>query len=145
MKILITGALAESGLSVLREHDIAYEMLDSGKKMLKKSALIRALRKESYDGMICMLTDSIDAEVLDAAGSGMKIVANYAVGYNNIAVALAKEKNIIVTNTPGVLTDTVAEHTVGLIFAAAQRIAEADRFVRAKQFVGWKTGSAART
>ena len=64
-----------------------------------------------YDGMITLLTDAIDEEVLESVGSDMKIIANYAVGYNNIAVQEAKERGIIITNTPGVLTETVAEHT----------------------------------
>ena len=138
MKILITHSIPEPGLSMLRERDISFHELSSGNTILKKSALIRALRKEPYDGMITMLTDTIDTEVFGVVGSQMKIIANYAVGFNNIDIATAKERDIVITNTPGVLTNTVAEHTFGLILAAATRIVEADAFVRAKKFTGWQ-------
>ena len=136
MKVLVTQHIPDEGLALLHERDIKTHVLK--KKTLKKSALIAALKKEAYDGMIALLTDTIDEEVLDAVGSQMKVIANYAVGFNNIDVQKAKERGITITNTPGVLTETVAEHTFALIFAVATRVAEADAFVRAKKFTGWK-------
>ncbi len=136
MKILVTRRIPDVGLSLLREHEIELQVLE--KKQLRKSALIAALKAEAYDGMIALLTDTIDEEVLNAVGSQMKVIANYAVGFNNIAVEKAKERGIVVTNTPGVLTETVAEHTFALIFAVATRVAEADAFVRAQKFTGWE-------
>ena len=136
MKVLITQHIPDDGPSLLQREDIEVRVLD--KKQTKKSNIIAALKKEAYDGMIALLTDTIDEEVLDAAGSHMKVIANYAVGFNNIAVERAKERGIVVTNTPGVLTDTVAEHTIALIFAVATRVVEADSFIRAKKFTGWE-------
>ncbi len=136
MKILISQDIPDEGLALLREHAIEMHVLK--KKTVRKSTLIAALKKEAYDGMITLLTDTIDEEVLDAVGTQMKVIANYAVGFNNIDVQKAKERGITITNTPGVLTETVAEHTFALIFAVATRIVEADAFVRAKRFTGWK-------
>ena len=74
---------------------------------------------------------------MDAAGENLKIIANYAVGYNNIDIKAAKERDIMVTNTPGVLTDTVADHTVALIFAIARKIVRADQYTRAGKYKAW--------
>ncbi len=102
-----------------------------------KEELIKLLKKGHYDAVLCNLDDKIDAEVLDAAGKQCKIFANYAVGFDNIDLKAAENRGITITNTPGVLTDTVAEHTFALILAIAHRIAEADRFVRAGKFKEW--------
>lgn len=120
----------------LREQSIELCVLD--KKKVKKGDIISALKKDAYDGMVTLLTDMVDEEVLSVVGSNMKVIANYAVGFNNIDVSKAKEKGIVVTNTPGVLTETVAEHAFALILAAATRVVEADAFVRAKKFTGWE-------
>ncbi|MBM4081170.1 MAG: D-glycerate dehydrogenase, partial [Planctomycetes bacterium] len=88
------------------------------------------------DGVLCLLTDTIDAEVLDAA-KGAKIFANYAVGFNNIDVKAATERGILITNTPGVLTDATADMAWALLFSAARRIVEGDKYTRAGKFKGW--------
>jgi D-3-phosphoglycerate dehydrogenase len=88
------------------------------------------------DGILCLLTDTIDKQVIDTADRG-KVFANFAVGYDNIDVKAATRRGILVTNTPGVLTDTTAELAWALVFAAARRTAEADRFTRDGRFVGW--------
>ncbi|MBM4086523.1 MAG: D-glycerate dehydrogenase, partial [Planctomycetes bacterium] len=87
-------------------------------------------------GVLCLLTDTIDAEVLDAA-KGAKIFANYAVGFNNIDVKAATERGILITNTPGVLTDATADMAWALLFSAARRIVEGDKYTRAGKFKGW--------
>jgi len=89
------------------------------------------------DALLSVLTDKIDADVMDAGLPTLKIIANFAVGVDNIDCEAAKKKNIIVTNTPGVLTETVAEHTFALLLSIARRIAESDKFVRAGQFKAW--------
>lgn len=89
------------------------------------------------DAVLCLLTDKIDAEVFDAAGPQCKIFSNYAVGFNNIDIVEASKRGILITNTPGVLTETTADMAIGLIFAAARRIAEGDAFTRAGKFKGW--------
>jgi D-3-phosphoglycerate dehydrogenase len=88
------------------------------------------------NGILCLLTDTIDEQVIEAADRA-KVFANFAVGYDNIDVDAATRRGILVTNTPGVLTDTTAELAWALVFAAARRTAEADRFTREGRFVGW--------
>ena len=85
---------------------------------------------------IVTLTDRIDSDVL-ASSSGLKIVANYAVGYNNIDLEAARQRSIVVTNTPDVLTDATADLTWALILATARRVIEGDRLVRDGQWTGW--------
>lgn len=87
------------------------------------------------DALICLLTDKIDAEVMDAA-PGLRVVSNVAVGYDNIDVPEASRRGIFVANTPGVLTDTTADFTWALLLAAARRVVEGDATTRAG---GWKT------
>ena len=89
------------------------------------------------DAILSLLTDKINAEVFDAAGPQLKIVANYAVGYDNLDVAEAKKRGIMMTNTPEVLTEAVAEHTIALMFAISRRIVESDQFMRDGKYVGW--------
>lgn len=88
------------------------------------------------DALLCLLTDGIDRAVLDAAPR-LKVVANYAVGYNNIDVDAARARGIVVTNTPGVLTDATADIAFALLIDCARRISESDRWLRAHTFDGW--------
>jgi glyoxylate reductase len=96
------------------------------------------LNAKHCDGIVTLLTDPIDAEIIDNLPN-LKVIAQYAVGYDNIDLKHATSKGIIVTNTPGVLTETTADLTWALILAASRRIVEADAFVRAGQWkVAWK-------
>lgn len=106
-------------------------------RVLAKEELIAALKNEKYDAVLCELDDKIDGDILNAVGKQCKIFANYAVGYNNIDIKAAAERGIMVTNTPGILTNTVAEHAFGLLLAIAHRIGEADRYTRAGKFTSW--------
>ncbi|MBI5046089.1 MAG: D-glycerate dehydrogenase [Candidatus Niyogibacteria bacterium] len=134
-KIFVTRKILDVGIEKLKSR---YEVIvNPYDKVLSKEELIAALRADKYDAVLCLLTDKIDAEVFDAAGSQCKIFANYAVGFDNIDLVAARAKNIMITNTPGVLTDTVAEHTFALMLAISHRIAEADKFTRAGKYVGW--------
>ncbi len=134
-KIYITRKLPPVAEEMLRGK--GYEVDVSEKDgVLTKDELVSALKAKSYDAVLPLLTDTIDDEVL-AAAPNAKIFANYAVGFNNIDVSAAKERGVIVTNTPDVLTETVAEHTFALILSLASRIAEGDRFMRAGKYVGW--------
>lgn len=103
---------------------------------LTREELLTAVTGKGYEAILCLLTDTIDASVLEAAPK-VQIVANYAVGFNNIDVAAATERGVVVSNTPGVLTDTVAEFTLALIMAVTKRIPEGDRFTRAGKYDGW--------
>src|SRR5207249_3159612 len=88
-------------------------------------------------GILCSLNDRIDATALQAAGPGLRIVANYGAGYNNIDVAAATRLGVLVTNTPGVLTDATADLAFALILAVARRVTEGDRLVRSGEWSGW--------
>src|SRR5699024_3619532 len=93
-----------------------------------RDQLLSAVRGAA--GLVTMVTDRIDAEILDAAGSDLKVVANMAVGYDNIDVAAAAERGVTVTNTPGVLDESVADLTLALLLSTVRRVAEGDRFIR---------------
>ncbi|OGG60263.1 hypothetical protein A3C89_00675 [Candidatus Kaiserbacteria bacterium RIFCSPHIGHO2_02_FULL_50_50] len=135
-KIFVTRAIPEAGIAKLR--DAAYDVVVSKKDgVLTKEELIVALHAAPYDAVLSLLTDHIDGDVLDAVPTA-KIVANYAVGFDNIDLTAAKERGVTVTNTPGVLTQAVAEHTFALLLAVARRIPESDRFTRAGKYVGWE-------
>lgn len=136
-KIFMTRRIPARAEEMLREK--GYEVTVSQKDgVLTREELKNALLEKEYDAVASLLTDSLDAEMISAMPASVKIIANYAVGYNNIDVAKAHEREMVVTNTPEVLTATVAEHTVALLLAAASRIAEGDRFIREGKFVGWE-------
>ena len=135
MKIFITRNIPSSGIDVLVSK--GYEVvINPEDRVLTKEELMFSLKKDTYDAVLCLLTDKIDADVLDAAGIQCKVFANYAVGVDNVDVSAANQKGIAVTNTPGVLTDTVAEHAFALMLAISHRVAEADRFTRAGKYTG---------
>ncbi len=138
MKIFVTRQIPDRGVNLLKSE--GYEMVVSPHdRVLKKEELIDYLKKDKYDAVLCLLTDKIDADILDVAkAQGVKIFANVAVGFDNIDVKAAAERSILITNTPGVLTETVAEHTFALMLAIAHRIAESDRFTRAGKYHGWE-------
>src|SRR6185369_14982546 len=131
--ILISNVLPTEALGVVPK-DVTVDYHNS-KVALSKADLIARLRGK--DGLICHIISAIDDEVLAAAPT-VKVVANVAVGYNNIDVAAAKRRGVVVTNTPDVLTETTADFAFTLLMAAARRVVEADRYVRAGQWKAWK-------
>jgi glyoxylate reductase len=133
--IFVTRKIPDVGLRWMREggHEVVISEKDG---VLTPEELREALAARPYEGVVSLLTDTIDASLLAVAPS-VKIVANYAVGYNNIDVKGLNAAGVVVSNTPGVLTDTVAEYTVSLVLALAKRIPEADRFTRAGRYEGW--------
>lgn len=134
-KIYVTRKIPESGIELLKQE--GYEVTVSEKDgVLTKDELLGALKGDSYDAVLPLLTDTIDADVFDAAPNA-KIYASYSVGFNHMNVEEAEKRGITLTNTPGVLTDTVAEHTVALMLSITSRIAEGDRFTRAGKYDGW--------
>jgi len=133
-KVVVTRKIPEVGIQLLKKagFDVKVSPYD---RVLTREELKKFIK--SADAILSLLTDKIDGEILDAAGSQLKIVANYAVGYDNFKLDDFKARKIYATNTPGVLTETVAEHAIGMLFAIAQRIVEADEFVRQRKFEGW--------
>ncbi|MEK9175077.1 MAG: D-glycerate dehydrogenase [Patescibacteria group bacterium] len=135
-KIFITRQIPKTGPDKLRAsgHEVVVSEKDG---VLTKDELVVALQGKEYDAVLCLLTDKIDDDIFIAAGTQCKIFANYAVGFDNINLDVAKVRGIMITNTPGVLTDTVAEHAFALMLSIAHRVAEADRFTRAGKYTGW--------
>ena len=106
-------------------------------KPIPRRELLR--RVKGKDVILSILTDNIDAQVFDAAGASLKMVANYAVGVDNVDLQEAKRRGIVVTNAPGPeIAETVAEHAIALMFALAHRIVEADQFARDGKYKGWE-------
>ena len=133
MKVFITKKIPQDGINYLKEKGFeVYVRKDDS--IISDSELIEALRE--YDGIISMLSDNLSEATLKHAAK-VKIIANYAVGYNNIDIEYAKKKGITITNTPDVLTFATAELAFGLMLAAARRLIEADRFTRKGRFKGW--------
>ncbi|GAB6189843.1 glyoxylate reductase [Marinitoga arctica] len=93
---------------------------------------------KNYDALVTLLSDNIDKEVIEAGKGKLKVISNYAVGYNNIDIEAAKKAGIYVTNTPGVLSDATADLAWALLFAVSRKIVESDKFVRSGKFVGWR-------
>jgi len=132
-KIFITRQIPDKGIKMLK--DKGWEVIVGPEGKISREELLEKAR--GVEAILSVLTEKIDGQVMEAAGQQLKIIANYAVGYNNIDVAEAAKRKIMVTNTPGVLTDAVAEHTVALLFAIAERIVEADRYTRAGKYKAW--------
>jgi len=133
-RILITQRVFPEAIDRLRAAGHVVEMREasepiSREELLRKVAEIKAL--------VCLLTDKIDAEII-AAGPTLQIIANIAVGYENIDVEAARAAGIVVTNTPEVLTETTADLTFALLLAAARRIPEADAYLRCGAYQGWE-------
>ncbi len=133
--IYVTRRIPELGLSMLRDKGFTLDVSEKD-GVLTKAELLAALAAKPYDGVLSLLTDTINAEVFDAVPTA-KIFANYAVGFNNIDVPEAKKRGVTITNTPGTLTNTVAEHAMALILACTTRTVEGDRLTRAGKYQGW--------
>ena len=134
-KIFITRKIPEIGINMLKEKDYEVDICPV-EKVPSQSKLMGHLKEKPYDAIISLLTDKIDASIFRAAPNA-KIVANYATGYNNIDLKDAKKRGIVVTNTPGVSSLAVAEHTMVLMLALTTRLIEGDKFVVAGKFKGW--------
>lgn len=135
MKIYITREIPEVAEHLLRDAGHIVEV-SAKSDLLTHEELLAELVRAQPDAVISLLTDSMNASVFDAVPS-IKIIANYAVGFNNIDIIEAKKRGIVVTNTPDVLTDSVAEHTITLMLSIAKRIGESERFIRSGKYTGW--------
>ncbi len=131
-RVFVTHQIPDEGLELLRNAGV--EVVVNERETLSREELVREIREA--DGILCLLTDRIDAALLDEATRCVG-VANYAVGFENIDVAHATRRGIVVTNTPGVLTEATADLTWGLLLAVARRLVEGDRMVREGRFTGW--------
>lgn len=134
-RVLVTGRLPEAGLAPLREAGLLLDIYEGGDP-IPRGELLRRARGAS--GLVTLLSEKVDAELLDAAGDSLKVVANYAVGYDNVDVAACRKRGVIVVNTPDVLTDATADLAFALLLAAARRVTEGDDLVRSGGWTGWR-------
>ena len=131
MKVLVTREIPEAGLDVLEGFDVSV----LSERPPERGELLEAVRGAS--GILSTVTEKMDAEVMDAAGEDLRVIANMAVGYDNVDVEAARERGVVVTNTPEVLTETTADTTFLLLLAAARRLGEAERLLRAGKWDAW--------
>jgi len=132
-KVFVTRPIPEKGLEIVR--DFCDVDLWPAELPPTRDELIQHVR--GVDGLLCLLTDRIDGEVMDEAGSQLKVISNHAVGFDNIDVNAATARKIPVGNTPDVLTDATADFAFALMMAVARRIPEAERYVHEAKWKTW--------
>ena len=132
-KVFVSREIPKAGLDLLRKK--CSVTVSSKSRVLTKKELVSGIKGK--DALLCLLTDRIDSSVMKA-GKNLKVIANYAVGFDNIDVPAATKLGIPITNTPGVLTDAVADHACALMMAIARRVVESDKFVRAGKYKSWE-------
>jgi glyoxylate reductase len=131
-RVVVARYLPEAGRARLAER---YELDEDGAQPDREELLRRVAGAAA---LVADPTVPVDAELVDAAGESLRVVANFAVGYDNVDVAACRERGVIVTNTPDVLTNATAELAVALMLAAARRLGEAERIVRGGRWAGWE-------
>ena len=132
-KVFVTRAIPEKGFEIVRDFcnvDLWPEELPPGREDILKHV-------RGVDGLLCLLTDKVDGEVMDEAGLQLKVISNHAVGFDNIDVPAATARRIPVGNTPDVLTDATADFAFALMMAVARRIPESERYVHAGKWKTW--------
>lgn len=133
-KVFIARKIPEIGTEMLKKAGFDVDVNEDEEKVLTKLELIEKVKNK--DALLSLLTDEVDEEVLSSA-ENLKIVSNYAVGLDNVNIDAATRRGILVSNTPGVLTQSVAEHTFALMIGAARRIVEADKYTRQGKYRAW--------
>ena len=134
-KVFLTRPIPEAGEKLLHQAFPLLKFNPGDDYVLSRTELLNAVK--GMDGIVSLLTDKIDPEVMDAAGPQLKVIANYAVGYDNIDIEAASARKIMVTNTPGALTDATADFAWALLMATARRISESERYARALKYKAW--------
>lgn len=134
MKVFITRELPDIAFKLLEQNKISFDYYKKD-RTIPRNLLLQKVK--NCQALISLLTEKIDKQVIDQMPE-CKIIANYAVGYNNIDINYAKKKKIIVTNTPDVLTESTADLTLALVLSCARRIIEGENLLRDGNFNGWK-------
>ncbi len=132
-KVFVTRIIPDKGLDIVKEFCEAN--IWPGELPPPRDVLLEGVK--GVDGILSLLTSKIDAEVMDIAGPQLKVISNYAVGFDNIDIPAATKRGIPVGNTPGVLTDTTADFAFALLMAAARRVVEGDKYTRAGKWQTW--------
>jgi len=132
-KVYVTRQIPEEGINLLKKFCRMVEVNPHDSPLTYDELLMQV---KGRDAILTMLSDRIDERLMSEAKS-LKVIANYAVGYDNIDIKAATAKGIVVTNTPGVLTDSTADMAWALLFSIARRIVEGDKVTRVGKFVGW--------
>ncbi len=132
-KVFVTRIIRDAGLTLV--NDFCDAEVWQGDLPPSREVMLEKVR--GMDGLLCLLTDRIDGELLDAAGSQLKVVSNHAVGFDNVVVPDATVRRIPVGNTPGILTDATADFTFALLMSAARRVTEGERYLRAGKWKTW--------
>lgn len=130
--IILTRKIPENGIRLLKKHFVVD--INEQERDMTESELLQKSRNAF--GVVAMMANKFDRKVILKLDM-LRVISNFAVGYNNVDVEAATEKGVAVTNTPGVLTNATADLTIGLLLSMARRIAEGDRLVRAGKFTGW--------
>lgn len=133
-KVVVTGKIPTAGLEVLRKAGIEPQAWSQETAMTRQELLEQVTGAEI---LVTLLTEKVDSELLEAAGSQLRAICNVAVGYNNIDLAACKARRVIVTNTPGVLTDATADIALALILMVTRRLAEGERVIRSRTQWQW--------
>lgn len=132
-KIVVTGKIPEVALEKLKK---SHEVISWGEETpISRDEMLK--RVSGANVIVSLLTEKIDEEVLTSAGNDLKAVCNVAVGYNNIDVAACKNRNVLITNTPGVLTDATADIAMALILMTTRRLSEGERVIRNQDPWAW--------
>jgi len=134
MKIFITRIIPDRGLALVKEHFPTCDIWP-GEMPPSREELLQHVR--GVDGLLCLLTERIDAELMDAAGPQLKVISSMSVGVDHVDVAAATARGIPIGNTPGVLTDATADMAFALLFAAARRVVEGEKYVRSGSWKTW--------
>ncbi len=132
-KVFVTRIIPDKGLDLVKEFcDVD---LWEGELPPPREEILK--RVQGVDGLLSLLTDKVDGEVMDAAGPQLKVISNYAVGFDNIDVTAATARGIPIGNTPGALTDATADFAFALLMSAGRRVLEGDRYVRDGKWKTW--------
>lgn len=132
MKVLVTRKIPDNAIRILKDNGFEIDYRQG--EPLSKEEIIKGI--QNVDAIIAVIPDQIDKDIIDA-GNNLKIISCYSVGFDNIDFKYAESKGIITTNTPGHLTESVAEHSAGLMLAVARNIVMADYFVRNGKYKFW--------
>lgn len=131
--VFVSRIIPDKGLEII--HDVADAEIWPGEIPPPYEKLLEKVR--GLDGLVCLLTDQIDGNLMDAAGDNLKVISQMAVGFDNVDIQAATVRNLPVGNTPGVLTDTTADFAFTLLMAAARRVVEGEHFVKAGKWKTW--------